>query len=76
MAVRHRLMALAWLAAALWLANAVGGCLGHHVPPPSVGAACPAPTRPSLPRPACRQPFCQPPICPPEGCSGQGTGTR
>jgi len=39
MAVRHRLMALAWLAAALWLANAAGGCLGRHVPPPPVGAA-------------------------------------
>ena len=33
MAVRHRLLALAWLAVALWLA-AAAGCLGRHVLPP------------------------------------------
>ncbi|CAN6237541.1 unnamed protein product [Urochloa humidicola] len=81
---RPRLLALAWLAVALWLA-ATSGCLCRHVTPPAAaGDAPPAhhvpatPWHPVHPRPICRRPFCPPrlppirPICPPEGCSGQG----
>ncbi|CAO2037664.1 unnamed protein product, partial [Urochloa humidicola] len=80
-----RLLALAWLAVALWLA-ATSGCLcrQHVIMTPPAGDAPPAhhvgapPRYPAHPRPICRGPFCTPrlppqrPICPPEGCSGQG----
>ncbi|KAG2657049.1 hypothetical protein PVAP13_1KG117600 [Panicum virgatum] len=72
MAVRHRLLALAWLAVALWLA-AAAGCLGRHVLPPPLPPSLSPPPVGARHGPA-RRP--SRPICPPEGCSGQGTGTR